>query len=109
MKKILLTSTTALLFSCLNVFAEPHLDEAIKHANAAAQASDNAKILEHAMPALEHATAASLVAQGVSLAHANDGVKALEDSIAKAKAKNADEAQKLANSAVEHLKAANKK
>jgi Small metal-binding protein len=109
MKKIILTSTTALLFSCLNVFAEPHLDEAITHATAAAQASGQEKLLEHARPALEHATAAALIARGVSLAHANDGVKALEDAIAKAKAKKTDEAQKLANSAVAHLKAANKK
>jgi Small metal-binding protein len=109
MKKIILTSATAILFSCLNVFAEPHLDEAIKHATAASQAGDKDKILEHARPALEEATAAALIVRGVQLAHANEGVKALEDTIAKAKAKKADEAQKLAMSAVEHLKAANKK
>ena len=109
MKKIILTSATALLFSCFNVFAEPHLVEAIKHATAASQADDKDKILEHARPALEEATAAALIVRGVPLAHANEGVKALEDAIAKAKSKKTDEAKKLASSAVGHLTAANKK
>ncbi len=109
MKKLLLISATIFLFFSANVFAEAHLDEAIKHATAAAQAGDSAGLLEHARPALEHATAGALVARGVARSHADEGVKAIEDSIAKSKAKKSAEASASMKAALEHLKAANKK
>ena len=109
MKKIKLTSAIAILFFNVAVFAEPHLDEAIKHASAAGQANDAASISEHTVSALEHAMAGSLIAKGAARTHADEGVKALENALASAKAKKTDNAKSSISSALEHLKAANKK
>jgi len=109
MKKIILTSVCSLLFLSFNVFANPHYDEAIKHASAAASAGDAAKIIEHALPALEHTMAGALTAKGVSKSHTDEAVKALETGLDLAKNKKAEEATASINAAVEHLKEANKK
>lgn len=64
MKITTLTYASSLLFLSMNAFANPHYDEAIKHATAAAQASDAASVIEHALPALEHTMAGTLTAKG---------------------------------------------
>lgn len=106
-KKI--TFASSLLFLSMTAFADPHFDEAIKHASAAAQANDNASVIEHALPALEHTMAGALTAKGVTKTHADEATKALETALDQAKAKKSDAATAAAKSAVEHLKAANKK
>lgn len=108
MKKIILTYASSLLFFSLNAFADPHLDEAIKHATAAAQANDNAQIIEHTLPALEHTMAGALKAKGITKTHTDEATKALETALDKARAKKTSDATAAAASAVEHLKAANK-
>ena len=40
MKKLTVVAASPLLFMSMNVFANPHFEEAIKHASAAAQAGD---------------------------------------------------------------------
>ena len=93
----------------MSAFADPHFDEAIKHASAAAQANDNASVIEHTLPALEHTMAGALVAKGLTKTHADEATTALETALDQAKAKKSDAATAAAKSAVEHLKAANKK
>lgn len=109
MKIITVTYASSLLLFSMNVFANPHFDEAIKHAAAAAQANDNAKLIEHTLPALEHTMAGALTAKGVTKTHADAATKALETALDQAKSKKSDAATAAAKSAVEHLKAANKK
>lgn len=109
MKKLTMIYASSLLLFSLNVFADPHFDEALKHATAAAQAGDNAKIVEHALPALEHAMAGALNAKGMAKSHSDEAVKALEKTLDSAKNKKTQDATASAQSAVEHLTAANKK
>lgn len=109
MKKITLATASSLVFITVNAFADPHFDEAAKHASAAAQANDNAGIIEHSLPALEHTMAGALTAKGVTKTHADAATKALETAIDQAKAKKLEAASAAAKSAIEHLKAANKK
>ena len=109
MKKITLTYASTLLFLSMNVFANPHYDEAIKHATAATQAGDASKIVEHTLPALEHTMAGALTAKGLEKTHADEATKALESALDLARAKKTENATASAQSAVEHLKAANKK
>ncbi len=107
--KINFTYAISLLFFSMSAVADPHFDEAIKHATAAAQANDNAKIIEHSLPALEHTMAGALTAKGITKTHADEATKALETALDQAKAKKSDAAAAAAKSAVEHLNAANKK
>lgn len=109
MKIITFTCASSLVFLSMSVVADPHFEEAIKHASAAAQASENAKIIEHALPALEHTMAGALTAKGLTKTHADEATKALETALDQAKAKKTDAASASAKSAVEHLNAANKK
>ncbi|MBK8814619.1 MAG: hypothetical protein IPN42_03510 [Methylococcaceae bacterium] len=109
MNKITLATASSLLFLSINAFADPHFDEAIKHASPAVQANDNAGIIEHSLPALEHTMAGALTAKGVTKTHADEATKALEKALDQAKAKKLEAASAAAKSAVEHLKAANKK
>ncbi len=109
MKKLILTFASSMLFVSMNVFAEPHLDEAIKHASAAAGSDDAAQIVEHALPALEHTMSAALNAKGLTKSHIDEAVKALEKGLDAAKNKKAEDAKSSVQAAVEHLTAANKK
>jgi hypothetical protein len=109
MKKNIITYASLLFVFSTSVFANPHYDEAIKHATAASQAGDTSKIIEHALPALEHTMAGALTAKGVTKTHVDEATKALEKTLDLAKAKKASEATASAQAAVEHLKAANKK
>ena len=109
MKITTLTYASSLLFLSMNVFANPHYDEAIKHATAAAQAGDSAAIIEHALPALEHTMSGALTAKGITKTHSDEATKALETALDLAKNKKAEDAKASAQAAVEHLTAANKK
>ncbi len=108
MKKLVVYTST-LLFLSMNAFAEPHLDEAIKHATAASQAGDAAGVVEHSLPALEHAMSSALNAKGVTKTHTDEAIKALEKAIDFGKNKKSQDATASAQDAVEHLKTANKK
>jgi Small metal-binding protein len=113
MKKLTVVYAVSLLFLSLNVFAEPHLDEAIKHATAAVEhgkAGHASVLVEHATPALEHALAGALIARGVAKSHTDYAVTDLEQAIKHGKEGDAHAgvATTYAETALEHLKAANK-
>jgi Small metal-binding protein len=109
MKKITFTYASSLLLLSMNALANPHYDEAIKHASAAAQAGDASNIIEHTLPALEHTMAGALTAKGLTKSHTDEATKALEKTLDLAKAKKSDEATASVKAALEHLKEANKK
>ncbi len=108
MKNITLTVASYLMMLSVNVFADPHYDEAIKHATTAAQAGDAAKIVEHTLPALEHTMSGALNAKGLTKSHTDEAVKALEKALDLARNKKAEDATASLQAAIEHLKAANK-
>ncbi|MEQ1557867.1 MAG: small metal-binding protein SmbP [Methyloglobulus sp.] len=113
MKKSTSVFGSALFLLSAAVFAEPHLDEAIKHATAAAEhgkAGHASVLVEHATPALEHAMAGALVARGVAKSHTDNAVVDLEEAIKHGKEgdKHVGVATTYAETALEHLKAANK-
>jgi hypothetical protein len=114
MKKLTLVWGSVLLLFSAAIFAEPHLDEAIKHATAAIEhgkAGHASVLVEHATPALEHAMAGALVARGVAKSHTDYAITDLEEAIKHGKEGNehAGVATTYAETALEHLKAANKK
>jgi hypothetical protein len=113
MKKLPVVYASALLLLSMNVFADPHFDEAIKHATAAVEHGKmgHASVLvEHAAPALEHTLAGALTAKGLAKSHADNAVTDLEEAIKHGKEgdKHAGVATTYAETALEHLKAANK-
>jgi hypothetical protein len=113
MKKLTIVSASALLILSLSAFAEPHLDQAIEHATAAVEHGKmgHASVLvEHATPALEHAMAGALVAKGVAKSHTDNAITDLEEAIKHGKEGDAHAgvATTYAETALEHLKAANK-
>jgi len=113
MKKITLIYGAALLLLATAVFAEPHLDEAIKHATAAVEhgkAGHASVLVEHATPALEHTMAGALVAKGAAKSHTDNAITDLEEAIKHGKEGDAHVgvATTYAETALEHLKAANK-
>ncbi|NOS76076.1 MAG: hypothetical protein HOP36_16380, partial [Methyloglobulus sp.] len=84
MKTLKIVSASALLFLSMSAFAEPHLDEAIKHATAAVEhgkAGHASVLVEHATPALEHTMAGALVAKGVAKSHTDNAVTDLEEAV----------------------------
>ena len=78
--------------------AESHMEQALKHAEAAVKAADGKAIAEHAEVAKTHAKAAD--------EHLNVGITSLEGAIEHGKMGHADLAKKAAEEAVTHLKAA---
>ena len=109
MKK--LASVFAGLLLCLSttVFAEEHLDQALKHANEAVaegQAGKASTLVTHAKAALDHSLAASLVAKSVPKGHIDEASKSLQDAIDHGNMGHADIATKSAEGGVAHLKAA---
>ncbi len=113
MKKLTVVFASVLLFLSMSVFAEPHLDQAIEHATAAVEHGKmgHASVLvEHATPALEHAMAGALVARGVAKSHTDNAITDLEQAIKHGKEGDAHAgvATTYAETALEHLKAANK-
>lgn len=78
--------------------AESHMAQALKHAEAAAKATDGKLISEHSEKAKDHAKTAD--------EHLDAGVVSLDAAIEQAKQGHADLAKKSAEEAVTHLKAA---
>ncbi len=78
--------------------AEDHVEQAQKHAKAAAKASDAKEIAQHAEQARIHAKTAD--------EHLDAGITSLDNAISQGKQGNADMAKKAAEEAVTHLKAA---
>jgi Small metal-binding protein len=108
-KSVLFAS--GLLLLSLSVFADPHFDEAIKHASAAVEhgkAGHASVLVEHATPALEHTLAGALNAKGLPKSHADMAVTDLEEAIKHGKENHADIATTYAEAALGHLKEANK-
>lgn len=103
--KLTLIKLTGLLAGILLTFgsvcasaAESHMAQALKHAEAAAKATDGKVISEHAEKARDHAKTADQ--------HLDAGVVSLDGAIEQAKQGHADLAKKSAEEAVTHLKAA---
>jgi hypothetical protein len=99
-KLIALLAGVVLTFAPLGVYAadDSHIAEALKHANAAAKATDGKAIAEHAEEAKTHAKAA--------LEHLNAAVTNLDGAIEHGKSAHVDLAKKAAEEAATHLKAA---
>lgn len=113
MKTLKVVYASGLLLLSLNAFADPHFDEAIKHATAAVEhgkAGHASVLVEHATPALEHTLAGALNAKGMAKSHADSAVTDLEEAIKHGKEGEAHVgvATTYAETALEHLKAANK-
>jgi Small metal-binding protein len=109
MRNLAVVTASSLLFLSMNVFANSNFDAAIKHASAAAQAADAAKVIEHTLPALEQTMAGALTAKGITKTHTDEATKALETALDLAKNKKTEDAKASVQAAVEHLSAANKK
>jgi len=99
MKLIGLLAGTVLTFASFGAYAgESHIAQAIKDAEAAANATEGKIIAEHAETAKTHAKVAD--------EHLDAGIKSLDDAIKSGKLRHADLAKKSAEEAVTHLKAA---
>jgi cell division protein FtsB len=99
MKLIGLLAGTVLAIASFGAYAgESHIAQAIKNAEAAANATEGKIIAEHAETAKTHAKVAD--------EHLDAGIKSLNDAIESGKLRHADLAKKAAEEAVTHLKAA---
>lgn len=95
----LLAGLVFLGLSSLSAYAaETHMEQALKHAEAAVKATDGKTIAEHAEAAKTHVKTAT--------EHLNAGNKSLDEAIEHAKQGHTDLAKKSAEEAVTHLKAA---
>lgn len=95
---------SSLVFLSPAIGGNPHVDEAIAHAQGAAKhgAKGHADALvEHAEEALMHAQAAQ---KEVNNPHLDEGVSELQEAIKHGKKGHAEEGTKHAKSAVMHLK-----
>lgn len=113
MKNHTVLVASGLLLFGMNVFADPHFDEAITHATAAVEhgkAGHASVLVEHAIPALEHTLAGALNAKGAAKSHADNAVADLEEAIKHGKHGKGHEgvATIYAETALGHLKEANK-
>jgi len=100
-----------LVTASAGVFAEPSLDEALKHAEAAlAEGHKNnaAKLAVHAKGALDSALTASIVAKSISKNHINAASEVLQKAIDDASLNQDAAATKAVEEAVAHLKQAKK-
>ncbi|MDP1771019.1 MAG: small metal-binding protein SmbP [Methylobacter sp.] len=100
MKHTGLLAAILLTFCSYGAYAagESHMAEALKHAEAAAKATDGKTIAEHAEAAKTHAKTAD--------EHLDASITSLNDAIDHGKMKHPEAAQKAAEEAVTHLKAA---
>lgn len=111
MKKVTQISAIALFLTSSTIFANPHLDEAITHANAAIEngkSGHSSVLVDHARPALEHAMAASVQSKGLSRTKIEDAMKDLEEAIKHGEKLHADVAITYMVAALEDLQVANK-
>ncbi len=90
------------------IAAESHLDQAIKHAEAAVNAADGKAIAKHAGEAKTHANASKSEKTSVKNAgsHLDAGIKSLDEAIKQGNLGATDLAKKAAGQAVTHLKQA---
>jgi len=99
MKRTGLLAAILLTFCSFGAYAaENHMEQALKHAEAAAKADDGKTIAEHAEAAKIHAKTAD--------EHLDAGITSLNDAIDHGKMKHPEAAKKSAEEAVTHLKAA---
>ncbi|WP_333874779.1 small metal-binding protein SmbP [Methylobacter sp.] len=109
MKKLAFACAGLLLFLSTAVFAEPHADQALEHANEAVTQGKAGKadaLVQHSKLAMEHTLAAEIVAKGAPKNHLGEAAKELQESIDHGNLGHADIATKHAEAAVEHIKAA---
>ncbi|WP_103967732.1 small metal-binding protein SmbP [Nitrosomonas ureae] len=87
---------------------ESHLDQAIKHAEAAVSAADGKAIAKHAGEAKTHANASKSEKTSVKNvgSHLDAGIKSLDEAIKQGNLGATDLAKKAAEQAVTHLKQA---
>jgi len=98
MKLTVLCAGIVLAFSSLTAYAaEDHVEEALKHAKAAAKADDASAVVQHAEQAKIHAKTAD--------EHLDAGITSLDNAITHGKQGHADMAKKAADEAVTHLNA----
>lgn len=99
MKLISLWAGVILTFCSFSIYAEDsHMIQAVKHAEAAAKATDGKTAAEHAEVAKPHAKAVE--------EHLTAGIVSLDSAIEHGKLGHNDLAKKAAEEAVTHLKAA---
>ncbi|MGJ0491588.1 small metal-binding protein SmbP [Methylobacter sp.] len=99
MKLSTLLAGIVLSLGSAGVYAEEnHIKEALKHAEAAAKLSDGKGVAQHAEQAKKHAKTAD--------EHLDAGIKSLESAIEHGNLGHGDMAQKAAEEAVTHIKAA---
>lgn len=113
MKKVSLLSLLTFLtlsFMSFGVLAGGgHLDEAMKHTEAAISASDAKGVAQHATEAKMHAQSAKDDKQHkVDNKHVDEGISCLDDAVKEGNKGNTEAAQKEAKKALEHFKAATK-
>lgn len=108
MKKLAFACAGLLLFLSTAVFAEPHTDAALEHANAAVvegKANKPEALVGHAKLAMEHTLAAAIIAKSIPKGHLDAAAKELQEAIDHGNLDHADVATKHAEAAVEHIKA----
>jgi len=99
MKLTILLAGIALGSASFGVYAgESHMKEALKHAQAAAEAPDAKTVAKHAEQALSHAKTAD--------EHLDTGIKSLESAVEHGNMGHADVAKTATEEAITHLKAA---
>lgn len=111
MNKLTIAVATSLLLFNAAVFADPHLDEAIKHAEAAVNSGKTGHshdLVEHAGSAREHAMAAELTEKGQAKTRTDNAIIDLDEAIKHGKMMHAEIATTYAEAALDDLKKANK-
>jgi len=98
LKLILLSIAMALSVNLSAVAEDDHLEQAIKHAEEAADASDAAGVMKHAQLAQTHAKTAS--------DHIASGMKSLDSAMEHGNLGHSDMAKGAAKEAVKHFKTA---
>jgi len=108
-KKTIFLYACILMMSLLSfsvVAGQSHLDQAIKHSEAAVTSADGKTIAKHAQEAAIHAKAAKN--DKTDAKHLDEGIKRLEDAVKEGNEGNIDAAKKAATDAVNHFKQAAK-
>lgn len=104
-----LVSFLTLSFISFSVLAglDGHLDEAMKHTEAAMSSTDGKGIVQHATEAMTHAHAAKDDKQNkVDSSHVDEGLRSLDEVVTEGKNGKIEAAQEAARKALEHFKQA---
>ncbi|PSJ16468.1 small metal-binding protein SmbP [Nitrosomonas supralitoralis] len=108
-RKTIISFASILILSLLSFYSiagQSHLQQAIKHSEAAASSADGKTIAKQAQEAKIHAEAAKN--DKIDAKHVDEGIKFLEDAVKKGNDGNIDAAREAATDAVDHLKQAEK-